>query len=173
MTGLISSHFIKNREQLQRTLGTTLRGATVDVGAFDLFRRGLLRHIAEEERVLFPALTRALGAPPLNREALRHHHAGLATWCAPQPERESIENLQALFIEHAALEEAPGGLYEVADQVLGAQAASVLAQARALPPIKLTPFNCGPWVRQLLTEVLRASGVAASPERTVFRAASE
>ena len=164
MTGLIASHFIENREQLQRTLGTTLRGATVDVGAFDLFRRGLLRHIAEEERVLFPALTRALGAPLVNRAALRHDHAGLAVWCAPVPERESIENLQALFLEHAAVEEAPGGLYQLADLVLGGQASSVLAQARALPPIRLTPFNCGPWARQLLAEALRASGVAAAAD---------
>ena len=37
----------------------------------------------------------------------------------------------------------------------------MLASARALPQIKLTPFNCGPWARELLTEVLRAAGVAA------------
>ncbi len=162
MTGIIRAHFINNREQLQKALGNSLRGDKVDVGAFDLFRRLLLAHIAEEERVLLPALSRALGCPPLNREALRHDHVGLATLCAPVPERESVKNLQALFLEHAAVEEAAGGLYELADRVLGAQAGSVLARARALPQIKLTPFHGGPWVRELLAEVLRASGVASS-----------
>ncbi len=165
MTGVIAAHFIGTREQLQKALGATLRAGKVDVGAFDLFRRRLLQQIAEEERVILPALTQCLGGPPLYRAALRHDHAGLATLCAPLPERESVENLRELFAQHSAVEEAAGGLYEMADQLLGARAATVLAGARALPQVKLTPFNGGPWVRELLSEVLRAAGLAPSTPR--------
>jgi len=159
MTGPIAAHFIENRQQLQKTLTSSLRPARVDVGAFDLFRRQLLQHIAEEERVLLPALTQGLGWPPLNREALRNDHASLATLCATRPERESVENLRDLFLQHAAVEEAAGGLYEMADQVLGPQGGAVLARARALPQIKLTPFDGSRWARELLGEVLRAAGL--------------
>jgi Hemerythrin HHE cation binding domain len=34
-----------------------------DIAAYDQFRRGLLRHIAMEEKVLLPAAERARGAP--------------------------------------------------------------------------------------------------------------
>lgn len=173
MTGPISSYFLETRAQLHRALENSLRGDQVDVGAFDLFRRALLRHIAEEERVLIPSLTRALGGPPLYREALRHDHAGLATLCAPLPERESVENLRALFVQHAAVEEGEGGLYEQADQALAGQASTVLAAARALPQVKLTPFTCGRWARALLGEAVRASGVAASGSGYVFHPASD
>ncbi|MDP1825248.1 MAG: hemerythrin domain-containing protein [Archangium sp.] len=160
MPGPISSHFVAVHAQLDQALRECLKPpGKVDTAAFDQFRRLLLRHIAQEERVLMPALVKKLGSPPLFRNALRKDHAGFATLCVPLPEREWVENLGELFAHHAALEEGPGGLYPLCDEVLRDEAAAVIAAADALPPIKLAPFNGGPWVRDLLAEVLRATGI--------------
>lgn len=163
MPGPLSSHFVGTHALLDQALRDCLcRPGQVDVPAFDRFRRLLLRHIAQEERVLMPALTKKLGGPPLFRNALRKDHAGFAALCVPLPEREWVENLGELFAHHAALEEGPGGLYERCDEVLRDEAARVIAAADALPPIELAPFNGGPWVRELLAEVLRATGIDGS-----------
>lgn len=160
MPGLISAHFAQTHLQLDAALrGCLLEPGKVEVARFDVFRRLLLRHIAQEEKVLFPALIRKLGHPPLFRNALRKDHAGLASLCVPMPDREWVENLGELFQHHASIEEGPGGLYELCDEVLADEAAEVLAAAEALPQLKLAPFNAGPWVRTLLAEVLKATGI--------------
>lgn len=165
MPGPISAHFLETHVRLDEALRRCLRQpGTVDVEAFDVFRRLLLRHIAQEERVIMPALVKKLGAPPLFRNALRKDHAGFAALCMPLPEREWVENLSELFAHHAAIEEGPGGLYPLCDEVLVAEAPAVIAAAEALPPLVLAPFNAGPWVRELLAEVLRATGIEGAPD---------
>jgi hypothetical protein len=165
MSAAISAHFAATHQQLDVALRACLgEPGQVDVKAFDDFRHRLLRHIAQEEKVLFPALIKKLGNPPLFRNALRKDHAGLAALCVPLPEREWVENLSELFEHHSAIEEAAGGFYALCDEVLGADAAEVIAAAEALPPLVLAPFNRGPWVRALLGEVLRATGIEAAPD---------
>ena len=165
MSGLISTHFAATHQQLDAALRACLREPdAVDVKGFDDFRHLLLRHIAQEEKVLFPALIAKLGHPPLFRNALRKDHAGLAALCVPQPEREWVENLGELFAHHSAIEEAAGGFYELCDAVLGAEAKKVIATCEALPALRLAPFNRGPWVRALLGEVLRATGIESAPD---------
>ncbi len=160
MPGPISSHFVETHAELDRALRDCMRSpGQVDLPAFDRFRRALLHHIAQEERVLMPALAKKLGSPPPFRNALRKDHAGFAALCVPLPEREWVENLGELFAHHAAVEEGPGGLYERCDAVLGPDSARVIARADALSPITLPPLSSGPLVRPLLAELLRATGI--------------
>jgi hypothetical protein len=160
MPGPIALHFNETHAELDRALRESLpRGKKVHAPAFDRFRRLLLRHIAQEERVLMPALIKKLGQPPLFRDALRKDHAGFAALCMALPERESVENLRELFKHHVAHEEGPGGLYEWCDEALREEAVAVLAQVDALPPLKVAPFNRGKWGRELLAEVMRAAGL--------------
>lgn len=163
MPGLITAHFAATHLELDAALRACLRQpGEVDVARFDVFRHLLLRHIAQEERVLFPALIRKLGHPPLFRNALRKDHAGLASLCVPLPDREWVDNLGELFEHHSAIEEAPGGFYALCDEVLAEEAGALLALADALPPLKLAPFNAGPWVRSLLVDVLQVTGIEGS-----------
>lgn len=160
MPGLISAHFARTHLELEAALRACLRQpGKVDVARFDVFRHLLLRHIAQEEKVLFPALIAKLGRPPLFRNALRKDHAGLAALCVPLPDREWVDNLGELFEHHCAIEEGPGGFYELCDEALTEEAGAVLAAADALAPLKLAPFNAGPWVRTLLVDVLKITGI--------------
>jgi hypothetical protein len=121
-----------------------------------VFRRQLLHRIAAEERILFPSLIRKLGHPPLFREAIRKDHAGLAALCVTLPDREWIESLGSQLEQHVGVED---GLYELSDEALQQEARGVVAQLRALPPLKVAPFHAGRWGRELMTDVLAATGL--------------
>jgi len=134
-------------------------GGTVDLPAFDEFRRRLLRHIAIEERVLMPALVACLAQPPLFRNGLRKDHAGLAALCVPTPCLEWVQDLGELLAYHHQVEEGAGGFYELLDAHLTDLAAIQAAVAR-LPVLRLPPFESGRRVRQLLRQVLIETGVS-------------
>lgn len=159
MSSPITAHFAEAERVLGAALGKVLRPPVIDVAQFDLFRRLLLHRIAAEERVLFPALIRKLGQPPLFREAIRKDHVGLAALCVPLPDREWVEGLGSQLEGHSGVEE---GLYQLSDQVLHGEAASVIAALQALPPVKVAPFHAGPWGRQLVADVLAATGLGGS-----------
>lgn len=164
MSGPISRYFIAQHEAVRALLDRCLVGeASVDAVRFDEFRHRLLKLISVEERVLFPALVRRLGHPPVFRNALRKDHAGIAALCVPVPEREWVENLRDLLDHHARVEAAPGGFYEACDQALTDEMESLLAAMEALPPLTLAPFNAGPRVRELIARVLSATGITEPP----------
>lgn len=158
MRGPIAAYFAEGERSLEKAFENCLRPPHLDVAQFDLFRRQLLQRIAAEERILFPALLRKLGQPPLSREAIRRDHAGLASLCVTVPDREWIESLGSQLEAHVGVEE---GIYELSDEVLKSEAKTVVAALVALPPLKVAPFHAGRWGRELLTDVLAAIGLEA------------
>ncbi|MBL8921372.1 MAG: hemerythrin domain-containing protein [Myxococcaceae bacterium] len=152
------------REQ-HRALAVSLRRALtpdggVDVDAFDEFRHALLWHVSVEERVVMPAIVRALGRAPDDRRSLRKDHAGIVALCVPLPEREWVENLRDLLDEHYRVEEEPGGFLARCDEVLVSSLNDrVLADIDAHPPIKVATFRKGPSVRAQLAHLLKATGL--------------
>jgi len=131
---------------------------SVDLKHFDAFRHALLRHIAIEEKVLMPALTRAVGRSPLFQNGLRKDHAGVAALCVPTPTREWLEDLRELLEHHQRVEEATGGFYALVDEHLGGDPALLDAVA-SYPQLTLPDFVRGPKVRELLQQVLALTGI--------------
>lgn len=148
-----------------RALAVSLRRALtpeggVDIEAFNAFRHALLWHVSVEERVVMPAIIRALGRAPDDRRSLRKDHAGIVALCVPQPEREWVENLRDLLDMHYRVEEEPGGFLARCDEVLVSTLNDrVLADIDAHPPIKVASFHEGPSVRTQLAHLLRATGL--------------
>lgn len=95
--------------------------------AFDAFRRGLLRHIAIEEKALLPyARERRFGDPwPVDAE-LRRDHAALVKLVSTPPTPLTFDKLRDLLALHGALEEGPSGLYAACDSLAGKDVALVL-----------------------------------------------
>ena len=55
MAGELHEFLARDHERLDELLGRCVRaGGTIDRGPYEKFREGLLRHIAIEERILFP-----------------------------------------------------------------------------------------------------------------------
>lgn len=91
----------RDHERLDALLVSCVRAdRTIDYPSYDAFRRGLLRHIGIEERILFPQLR-------------------LAALLVPPPSAVEIEQIRALLREHNPLEENAGGVYEVVDDLAG------------------------------------------------------
>lgn len=155
VTRLLAAEHADSQAMLRACLAPD---GAVDLKRFDAFRHALLRHIAIEEKVLMPALTRALGRSPLFQNGLRKDHAGVAALCVPTPTREWLEDLRELLEHHQRVEEAPGGFYALVDQHLGGDP-ELLAAVSGFPQLTLPDFVRGPKVRELLQQVLALTGI--------------
>lgn len=125
---------------------------------FEVFRRGLLRHVAIEEVLVLPALRRALGHTPMFHNANRKDHAALVALCVTWPTREWLEDLRELLLHHQRVEEAPLGFYALVDQYLGSDP-SLLHAVASFPQLGLPALARGHQVREVLNLVLALTGV--------------
>src|SRR5215831_15391307 len=85
--GPISRLLMADHERLDALLGRAFATPdAIDHQAYAAFRKGLLRHIGMEEKILLPATQRARGGEPLHAAArLRLDHGALAALFVPSP----------------------------------------------------------------------------------------
>lgn len=127
---------------------------------FDAFRAGLLRHIAVEEKILLRAARDARGGEPLPCfRRLRVDHGALASLLVPTPDAALVAELRSVLEPHNRIEEEPGGLYEVCDELLAARAAELVERMRAYPPVRVAPYSDGPRVVRRAADALRISAM--------------
>lgn len=100
----------QDHNRLDEILAACLRGET---SSYVEFRAGLLRHIAIEEKILFPAIRKAQGDSDLLRQ-LHRDHAALSALLVPPPTAVEFEQMHRILLEHNPLEENDGGLYAIA-----------------------------------------------------------
>jgi hypothetical protein len=143
-------------------LDELLRRATATPGRlerepFDLFRAGLLRHIALEEKILFREVRAAGGqlGPLLRR--LRVDHGAISSLLVPPPTPELVQELRSILGPHNELEEAPDGLYARCDALLAPHAARLLDEMRSYPPVKVAGYRDGPRVLRTAAAALESS----------------
>lgn len=118
------------------------------------FRRGLLRHISIEERVLFPELRRRRGVTELEQR-LHRDHAALAALLVPPPTSFEIGKIREILAEHNPLEERDGGLYQMMEILAGDDLDSLVARMHAIPDVPVAPHVDTPIVRATIEELLR------------------
>ena len=110
----------------------------IDLAAYEELRARLLRHIAIEEKLVFPAARRAGGqAIAARTHRLRVEHAAITTLLVAPPDAALIGELRRALEPHDAAEEGPGGVYDECESLLGDAWVDLLAQARAYPPVKV------------------------------------
>ena len=136
----------------------------IDTVAYDQFRRGLLKHIAMEEKVLLPAIQRIRGGEPLPSAArLRLDHSALASLLVPTPTRTILGAIRAVLDAHNPIEEAPeGGVYAVCQQLAGAEADALLHALRAQPEVPVAHHVDGPKVMAAARRSLARAGFSES-----------
>lgn len=141
-----------DHERLDALLATCLR--TGDGEAYDAFRRGLLRHIAIEERVLFPLLRTRSGVTPLE-EQLHRDHAALAALLVPPPTGAELHQIASILTAHNPLEEEAGGLYELVETLAAEQLAALMASVHAIPAVRVVPNADSAIVRSSIEQLVR------------------
>jgi len=127
--------------------------------AYDNFRRGLLRHISMEEKILLPAAARVRGGKPLPIAAkLRLDHGALVSLMIPSPTPTILSVIEKVLASHNRLEEGPGGVYEICEELLGANAGETARALRASPQVPTLPNSDTPKVIGALKRALSRAG---------------
>ena len=137
--------------RLDALLASSLSG---NIEAYDSFRRGLLRHIAMEEKVLFPLLRAHRGATPLE-EQLHRDHAALTVLLVPPPTGPELLQIASILDTHNLLEEKLGGLYEIVEQLAGDELEALMARVHAVPEVRVVPNTDTPAVREAIKLLMR------------------
>ena len=77
----------------------------------------------------------------------------------PTPTPALVAEIRSILAPHDALEEEPGGIYEVADALLAASADGVVERMRGYPNVKVAAYNDGPRVLRTAADALRVSAM--------------
>ena len=153
MTGPLHDLLARDHERLDALLAAALRDdGSIDEPSYAEFRRGLLRHIGIEEKLLFRAL-RIAGAATAVEDQLHRDHAALAALLVPRPSRDGIEQIRAILVSHNPLEEDSGGMYDRVQQLPDLQA--LLSSVRDYPEVPTAPYADSPALRRSIESLLR------------------
>lgn len=160
MTPPVRRFFAADHRRLNDLLAHALLGdGPLDLRAYGAFRAGLLRHIAMEEKVLFPGVASALGGRPLPIAArLRVDHGAIAALLVPTPNRSIAATLASVLGPHNEREEGEGGAYDACDAALGRERAEqVVSRLVLFPEPPLKPYNDSPAVMRHIEHSLDLS----------------
>ena len=126
--------------------------------SYGAFRRGLLRHISIEERVLFPELRKRFGRTPVEMQ-LHRDHAALTALLVPPPTVVEVEQLRAILGTHNDLEERGGGMYEDVEALEGIDMADLMRRVHAIAQVPVLPNVDNEVVRRSIAQLLREAEV--------------
>ncbi len=160
--GPVTAFLAADHATLDALLARAVRSDAVDLNAYGEFRTRLLRHIAIEEKILFPAVKEARGGEPHpDWVRLRIDHGAITSLLVPPPTQALVRELRSILEPHNGVEEAPGAVYEAADALPVRDA--LVAQMRAYPPVKVAPYRDGPRVLHRAEDALRLSAMQFNP----------
>ncbi len=164
----ITDFLLKDHRRLEGLLQSAVaQVGSVDQGAYDQFRAGLLRHIGMEEKILLPAAQRLLGGEPLPiASKLRLDHGAIASLLMPPPTAVIIATIRAVLKVHNTIEEGPGGLYETCDELAGSESAQFLAKLQAAPELAVLPCSDSPAVMPAVQRALERAGYDFQENKT-------
>lgn len=152
----LAEDHVRIDDLLQRTIGEQ---PTIDHDAYKEFRRALLRHIAMEEKVLFPTIQRLRGGTPLPAVAkLRLDHGAIGTLLMPTPTPIIVDSNRTILKAHNALEEGAEGMHGQCEQVPGVEMENLLRRLQAVPPVTVAAYSDSPTVFAAIRRVLTRAG---------------
>ncbi|HTN43704.1 MAG TPA: hemerythrin domain-containing protein [Nitrospiria bacterium] len=160
MNGPLYRFFADDHRRLEEFLNRAATDpAAIDTSAYDEFRRGLLKHIGLEEKILLPAAQQVLGEAPFPMAAkLRLDHGALAALTVPPPSPGVIAALRAILTDHDRLEEVPGGVYDQCERLIGDGIGDLLIRLRRAPDLEAMPPNPDPRVLDAVRRAMTRAG---------------
>jgi hypothetical protein len=160
MNGPLYQFFAADHRRLEGLLDrATARPGEYEMEAYADFRKGLLRHIKIEEKILVPTAQKAGGGEPLPIAAkIRLDHGAITALLVPSPSRTVVAALRKILSDHNVLEESPGGLYETCEQLVGDEVESLLEQAKNAPAVPVNPYNDKSFVLEAARRAMARAG---------------
>ena len=160
----VRSFLERDHARLDQLLARAGRDSgNIDMETFGEFRRGLLKHIGMEEKILFPAVQRLRGGEPLAIAArLRLDHGAIAALLVPTPRGAVLRALRTVLARHNPVEEGPDGVYAECDRIAGVEAEALVGRLRAAPEVPAAAHTDGPKVESAARRALVRSGFDAA-----------
>lgn|SRR5690625_3918825 len=133
--------FTADHQRLEKLLNRACKeSGDFDLHSYNEFRIGLLTHIKMEEKILFPAARKANGGEALPMTAqLRLDHGALTALMAVPPTEAVVKAVRHILEVHDELEEKPGGMYDVCEQLTEDQTQDLLKQLKETTPVPVHP----------------------------------
>lgn len=155
----IFEYLATDHDRLERLLDASTAGDTIALEPYERFRRGILRHIGIEERILMPAILQAQGhSPSPEADKLRLDHGAIVALLVPPPTAAIIRTLRHILGPHNKLEEGDRGIYRILDTLDGPDTAALLAKMKAAGEVPVMPFNTKPDVLDVTRRALARAG---------------
>jgi hypothetical protein len=164
----VTDYLLADHRRLEEMLASATRDAIFDHAGFEAFRAGLMRHIAIEEKLLFPAARRARGGVPIERaHQLRIEHGAIGILLVPTPDHALCGEILSVLTAHDAIEEGPEGVYAECEQLIGAeQSRAMLESARGFPAVPAAKHFDGPTAYRTAHEALASASRITAPKRS-------
>jgi hypothetical protein len=160
MHGKLYHYFETDHKRLEALLDrATQKPGEFEMIAYGEFRSGLLRHIGLEEKILFPAAQNAKAPEPIpGLQKLRLDHGALTALMVPPPTAAIVAAIRAILVEHDALEESPGGPYDVCERLAGKDVDQLLEKVRNAPAVPVLPHRSEPFVLEATRRAVACAG---------------
>ncbi|MEO8167270.1 MAG: hemerythrin domain-containing protein [bacterium] len=143
----------------QLLLEATAQAGAINRDPYDKFRKGLLRHIGIEERIVMPAIARLQNGKQAEvAERLRLDHGAIAALLVPPPSATIIATLRSILEKHNALEEEEGGLYLLLNRLASNEENGLLEKMSNTPEVPVMPYNEKPSVLEATQRALKRAG---------------
>ncbi len=135
--GAIAEYLEADHERLHALLDAA-RAEGIPREPYDAFRRGLLRHIGIEEKLLFPEARKA-GATIPHDARLRKDHGRLTALLVPTPTEAILAEIAGILAAHDPLEDGPHGVYAACEHAIGQGVGTLAAKMAQFPEPPLRP----------------------------------
>jgi hypothetical protein len=135
------------------------RAEAIDMAPYSEFRKRLLRHISMEEKIILPAIAKWQGGKKVAiAERLRMDHGAIVSLLVPPPTPSIVRTLRSIFSLHNPLEEGGGGLYQLLEELAGAESDRMLSELIAAPDVLVLPHNEQPDVLEVTKRAVARAG---------------
>ncbi len=160
----IRSFLERDHARLDQLLARAARNpGDTDMEAYSEFRRGLLKHIGMEEKILLPAIQRRRTGEPLALASrLRLDHGAIAALLVPTPRNAVLRALTTVLAIHNRVEEGPDGVYAECDRIADAEAEALVSCLRAAPEVPAAAHVDSPRVESSARRALARAGFDAA-----------
>jgi hypothetical protein len=128
------------------------------LAAYDQFRRGILKHIGIEEKIMLIAAARLSGAPLEQAARLRLDHGAIVSLLMPIPTPPIIGALCTVLAAHNPIEEGDGGVYDICEKLAATEHDEWMAQILAAPETPTRPNATSPRILEAARHALSRAG---------------
>jgi Hemerythrin HHE cation binding domain len=142
MQGPLYKFFAEDHDRLEELFREATADRThVDMGLYNEFRAGLLRHIGMEEKILLPAAQKAGDGKKVSMaDKIRLDHGAIAALLVPKPMPVILNALRSILSKHNELEEQVNGMYEVCEELTVNEQKQLLDRLESTPAVPTNPL---------------------------------